>query len=45
MNYYEVMLSKQRNRLSAEVVKEKRRDAIQMVVIACLCVTLLVVAL
>lgn len=45
MNYYEVMLSRQRNQLHADLIRSKRRSAIQMVVIAGLCVGLLVAAL
>lgn len=45
MNYYEVMLSRQRNKLNADLIKAHRREAIQMVALAALCVMLVVMAI
>ena len=45
MNYYEVMVARRRNQFQADLIKSKKRDALQMVVIACLCVVLVVLAI
>ena len=43
MNYYEVMVSRQRNQLHADLIKAKKREAIQMVIVAALSVVLVAV--